>query len=198
MDEVVGNRRDRGPNLHATEPPDRPQRPVDSVRIRPARTDDLHRIVEVETECYTIPWSPRAFRSLLDRAHVRVLVAEVAADQGGDTADRDSEYGRRVVAHGVLWHIDNEAELANLAVERRHRRRGIAARLLDQLLEDASKAGVESVFLEVRESNEAAIALYLGRGFRQVGVRRHYYERPREDARILRRGLARDGNGQAD
>jgi ribosomal-protein-alanine N-acetyltransferase len=52
---------------------------------------------------------------------------------------------------------------------------------------------VSAVFLEVRESNEAALALYRKRGFEQVGVRKQYYDRPQEDARILRLDLRSPG-----
>lgn len=57
--------------------------------------------------------------------------------------------------------------------------------MLDRLLSRARCGGVTAVFLEVRDTNEPALDLYRTMGFRQVGVRREYYERPREDARIL-------------
>jgi len=144
--------------------------------IREVRAGDLGRVAEVEARCFTTPWSPRAFRSLLGKEHVTFRVAE--AETPGS--------GAQVVGHGVLWRIGPEAELANLAVAPEAQGRGIAGALLDHLLDEAERDGVRTVFLEVRASNAAALALYQGRGFRQVGLRSHYYDRPREDARVLR------------
>jgi ribosomal protein S18 acetylase RimI-like enzyme len=65
------------------------------------------------------------------------------------------------------------------------RGRGLGRALLTEVLAVARGRGVESVFLEVRESNAAALGLYRGFGFQEVGQRRGYYDHPREDARIL-------------
>lgn len=143
--------------------------------IRPAAPGDLGRVVAVEREAFTEPWSPAAFRALVDRERALFLVAE--------------EEGAGVVGHGVLWWQADEAELASLAVAPSARRRGVASRLLDALLEGAREAGMTRVFLEVRASNAAALALYRRRGFREVGRRADYYRRPREDARVLRLDL---------
>ncbi len=94
-----------------------------------------------------------------------------------------------VRGYGVLWWTLDEGELANLSVAPEARRGGVARRLLAALLKEAAEAGVLHVFLEVRESNEGAIALYRGAGFHQVGVRRRYYTAPTEDAQIMTREL---------
>ena len=67
-----------------------------------------------------------------------------------------------------------------------HRREGIAARLIDGLLEGLEGRKVREVYLEVRESNAAARTLYQGRGFTVAGMRRAYYRYPTEDALVLR------------
>jgi [ribosomal protein S18]-alanine N-acetyltransferase len=153
------------------------------IRIRDARPGDLGRVAEVEASCFTTPWSPSSFRSLIGQERVTFLVAETVA--GADPI---------VVGHGVLWRIADEAELANLAVSPDAQGRGVAGALLDRLLEEASDTGVLTVFLEVRASNRAALRLYEGRGFRQIGLRSQYYDRPREDARVLRLDLTREAN----
>jgi ribosomal-protein-alanine N-acetyltransferase len=144
----------------------------------------VDRIAEVEAACFSVPWTADAFRSLVDRTRVRVLVAELPVAARTDE-DAMSPPGVRIVGHGILWWAADEAELANLAVAPGFRGRGIAGALLDQLTRDAWAVGVQAVFLEVRSSNEAAVALYEGRGFHQVGVRRQYYTSPTEDARVL-------------
>jgi len=100
-----------------------------------------------------------------------------------------------VVAYGVVWCVADEGELANLAVRDDYRGRGLGGRLLDRLMAAAAGRGVRDLFLEVRPSNTAARALYAGRGFAEVGLRPDYYERPREDALVLRATLAPTDEG---
>ncbi len=100
------------------------------VRIRRARPDDVRRIHEVEAASYATPWT-QTFGSLVTRRGVLVLVAEL--EQDGDA---------RVMGHGVLWRVADEAELANLAVLPEVRGRGIGGALLDRLLSRARRGGV--------------------------------------------------------
>lgn len=156
-----------------------------AVRIRPAAVHDLRRIAEIEAACFSAPWTLSAFRSLIHRQTVHILVAE--RDSGSGAMERGGqEVPSDVLGYAVLWRAADEAELATLAVDPGFRGRGIAGSLLDHLIGVARADGVKSVFLEVRPSNEAALSLYRGRGFRELGVRRHYYDRPTEDAKVLR------------
>jgi ribosomal-protein-alanine N-acetyltransferase len=81
----------------------------------------------------------------------------------------------------------DEFEILNVAVARRFRRQGIASRLLDSALEFSRVAGSPHVYLEVRASNEAAIALYSRHGFTKCGLRTKYYRSPEEDALLFSR-----------
>lgn len=80
----------------------------------------------------------------------------------------------------------DEAEILNLGVAEAVRRHGIARALVRTLLAQFSAQGVRTVFLEVRESNHPARGLYEAFGFREVGRRARYYQRPVEDAVVLR------------
>ncbi len=102
-------------------------------------------------------------------------------DDPGVGSDRD----RKVVGHGVLWLLGVDGELANLAVAPDARGRGRGGRFLDALMAEAKERGVRTLFLEVRDSNEPALALYRSRGFMEIHRRRGYYRRPVEDARVL-------------
>ncbi|HZD04918.1 MAG TPA: ribosomal protein S18-alanine N-acetyltransferase, partial [Longimicrobiales bacterium] len=97
--------------------------------------------------------------------------------------------GHGVVGYAVLWWVQAHGELANLAVRREHRGRGFGSRLLDRVLERARELGIRNLYLEVRVSNERAVGLYERRGFLEIGRRRDYYQRPREDARVLLKRL---------
>lgn len=148
------------------------------MKIRPASAADLSAVVRNECASFTTPWSRSTFVALLSRPEVLFRVVE----------DEDEN----VLGHGILWHVLDEAELANLAVAPGARGQGLGGRLLDVLLAEAALRGVVQVFLEVRESNAAALHLYRERGFEPVGVRHDYYTSPREDARVMRIDLQSD------
>jgi len=90
-----------------------------------------------------------------------------------------------LVAMIVIWLIIDEAHVASIAVEHEFRRQGIARRLLAFALIDAYHAGMAKSFLEVRRGNKAAIAMYELFGYREVGVRRRYYQDNGEDAVLM-------------
>ncbi len=134
------------------------------------REEDLRAVMEIERASFSTPWSETSFRNLLAREDADLWVAIV------DDAIR---------AYAVVWYVDREAELGNLAVARRWRRRGLGRWLLDWALTAASRRGTERIFLEVRESNRGAQRLYEERGFERIGVRRRYYRAPSEDAWVM-------------
>jgi ribosomal-protein-alanine N-acetyltransferase len=85
----------------------------------------------------------------------------------------------------VLWCILDQGELANVAVTPRLRGRGLGTYLLARVLDVARERGIQTMFLEVRASNEPAHDLYRRFGFSEVGRRKAYYDHPREDALIM-------------
>lgn len=135
---------------------------------------DIEVVAALEERAFSTPWRADTFRTLLERPGAELHVL----DDGGE-----------VVGYAVLWCILDQGELANIAIREEDRGRGFGGLLLDHVLEVARSRGVRSLFLEVRESNDAAAALYRARGFHEIGRRRNYYERPREDARVLEKRL---------
>jgi ribosomal-protein-alanine N-acetyltransferase len=85
------------------------------------------------------------------------------------------EEGAEVLAFVLVWHVADELHLLNIATRADRRRGGLGRALLAHTLAYARSNGVRSVFLEVRPSNAAAIALYRGAGFTDLGVRARYY-----------------------
>lgn len=163
----------RPPKKHASAAPATPA--PEGPRIRAAVDADLDAIVRIEQLSFGDPWSRKSFSDSLERSFVRTCVVEDA--QG-------------IAGYSVVWHTGEEAELANLAVDPARRGAGLGALLLDALLADAAREGAMVMFLEVRDSNAAARALYASRGFHLVGRRKQYYQNPVEDALVLRRDLA--------
>ena len=88
---------------------------------------------------------------------------------------------------GLLqWrHLGEEAEILDLAVRQNHRRHGLASFLLQKFLDHISRSAVRAIFLEVRESNSAAVALYEKFGFQITGRRPNYYRNPEESALLM-------------
>jgi ribosomal-protein-alanine N-acetyltransferase len=94
-----------------------------------------------------------------------------------------------VVGYAIAFAVGEDGELLNVAVEPERRGKGLAGQMVDALLIELAARGVRTAFLEVRESNRAARALYGSRGFTEIGRRNAYYRRPVEDALVMRRVL---------
>ncbi len=139
--------------------------------IRKMAPGDVDRVTQLEAESFTCPWSAESFAHLLERDGCELWVLD------------DREAG--VVGYGVLWCILDQGELANFAVAPSHRGKGHGGRLLARMLEVAREREVERIYLEVRVSNAAAIGLYHGFGFTDLGRRKKYYDKPVEDALIM-------------
>ena len=156
-----------------------PARPTGAaIFVRRASSADLDAVVAIERAAFSDPWSRGSFASLLSDPRVFFVVGVDPAGGGG-----------AVAGYAVAFFVVDEAELANLAAAPHVRRRGIGGLLLDAVIREAGRRGTRELFLEVRESNAAARALYASRGFAEVGRRRGYYRRPVEDALVLRLGL---------
>jgi tRNA threonylcarbamoyladenosine biosynthesis protein TsaB len=144
---------------------------------RACGTDDLHAVEALQRQTFSNPWGAEAIRWELE--HTDVARLYVMHDSAG-----------QLVAYCACWMVFDELHINSLAIDVRRRRQGLARRLLEHVLREAAAAGARAATLEVRSSNDAARGLYEGLGFRVEGVRRDYYQDPREDAVILwRRAL---------
>lgn len=146
-----------------------------------AQPDDLAAIHELERRSHTHPWNVRHFEAALRGGGSRVSM--LRDPEGRALA------GRGIEAFCVVQVAADEMHVHNLVVRPESRRRGLGRRLLEDALEWGTGEGVRRVFLEVRQSNWGALALYRAAGFDAVSVRRDYYDSPREDALVLRREL---------
>ena len=137
--------------------------PASAVEIRRLTYADLPQVVANERRAFTSPWSLAMFVLELSKPTGICLAAEVEAPGG-----RERELGGYLICsrYDTVWHV------MNVAVDPDMRRRGIATALLERLLERV--APESQLTLEVRRSNDGAIALYERFGFRSAGVRRRY------------------------
>ncbi|MCU0312243.1 MAG: ribosomal protein S18-alanine N-acetyltransferase [Acidimicrobiales bacterium] len=159
-------------NRAAADVPDRaPDASAGAVVVESMRRRHLRAVLRIEGRTSTTPWSLGLFVAELGRGDERVYLV---ARQGG-----------RVVGYAGALLVAGEAHVTTIAVDPDHRGRAIATRLLSALVRRCVDLGVGAVTLEVRASNEAALALYRRFGFVPAGVRKGYYSKPVEDALVL-------------
>lgn len=144
--------------------------PDNEIMIREMTVDDLDTVVEIEKECFSVPWSRQGFMDALQKTDAYYIVA-VADD--------------RVVGYCGAYGVCDEADINQVAVTGDYHRSGIGERMARQLLDGLTQRGYLYTTLEVRKSNTAAIALYEKLGFVSEGIRKNFYEKPTEDAVIM-------------
>ncbi|MBI5840983.1 MAG: ribosomal protein S18-alanine N-acetyltransferase [Chloroflexi bacterium] len=141
------------------------------VNIRRMTLDDLSQVVAIDQASFSLPWPERSFRfEITDNPAARCWVAELDG---------------RIIGILVLWLIVDEAHIATIATLADFRRQGVARELLVHALKSSIEEGAVSAFLEVRESNSAALTMYRKHGFVETGRRPRYYKDNNEDAILM-------------
>lgn len=143
----------------------------DSAVIRTLASEDMEQVMELERLGHSHPWSEGIFRDCFKDGY-RLWALE---------------QDHRVLGFAVVNYLFDEAHLLNICVHPQLRGQGAGRQLLQHALAESVKDGMVCMILEVRDSNRAAIELYAGEGFREIGRRRGYYpDGPgREDARVM-------------
>ena len=149
------------------------------MKLLPIQPEHLPAIAALEALCFAEPWSEKALGLLL-------------TDQATGFAATDDRGA--VIGYGGMLLAPDEGQILNLAVSPGYRRQGVGAALLSALLAEADRRGLSTLSLEVRVSNQPAVALYERAGFTVAGRRRHFYKSPTEDAWVMIRSAK---SGQA-
>ena len=141
------------------------------VLLRKMTLDDLEQVVAIDQASFSLPWPARSFHfELTDSPASRCWVAELDG---------------RIVAMLVAWFIVDEIHIATLATHPDFRKQGIGEKLLSHVLQSAKAEGAITSFLEVRESNDAALMMYHKFGYIESGRRENYYNDNGEDAILM-------------
>ena len=140
------------------------------LNIRRMEEGDLDQVCAIEEETFSMPWSRKSFQDTISYYHTLFLVAELDGEIAG---------------YCGCYQSLEEAEITNIAVKRQLRGHGIGRRLLEELMRIGKEQGAFAYTLEVRVSNQAAIHLYESLGFVSFGIRKNFYEKPKEDAMIM-------------
>lgn len=134
--------------------------------IAPMNEKNVSQVAMLEEACFSAPWSEESLREVLGREEFLYLtVCE----------------GDEVLGYGGVYFAADEANITNIAVRSSARRRGIGNRIVNAILTEAKRRGATTVYLEVRVGNDGARRLYERCGFTLAGVRRGFYDKPKED-----------------
>ena len=139
--------------------------------IIPMTSDHLDQVAQIEQLCFSDPWSRRMLSEHLENECAATLVA-----LGSDGT---------ILGYAGLLVVLDEGYITNVAVRPDYRRQGIAGELLGVFRRFAEGNKLAFLTLEVRESNAAARALYSKYGYKEVGVRKNYYDHPKENAILM-------------
>jgi len=143
------------------------------VKIAPLEESNLARVIQIAELLEEAPrWSPTNYATLISKSPSIRRIALVATDANTD----------EVVGFVVACPIPPDAELESIGVAEGFQRQGIGRRLMDALIRDLRQSRIERLLLEVRASNQSALAFYRSLGFVQTGLRPRYYADPVEDA----------------
>lgn len=142
-------------------------------QIRKMCEQDIDEVEHIEKEIFSVPWSAKSFLDACKNENNIYLACIIDGEVAG---------------YCGLWTVLGEGNITNMAVSHKHRRKGIGRALMQEMEKRGREKEVSVFFLEVRESNSAARALYEGLGYEQIGVRKRFYEKPVESAVIMSKG----------
>lgn len=134
-------------------------------------TAHIPQIEALEQQCFSMPWTAEQLQSQMKDSRHEFIAA--VSPEGS------------VLGYVGMMYVLDEGYISNVAVSPEHRRQGIADSLIDRLCAICETLRLSFVTLEVRAGNLPAIALYEKHGFHRVGLRKNYYERPKEDALLM-------------
>lgn len=149
--------------------------------LREMTLADVDAVLAIELAVQAYPWTRGNFIDALSQGYVC----------------RVDEMGGEIRGYAVLRPVLEEAELLNIGVAAGQQRKGLGRAMLREMIEVALEKNMRRVFLEVRSSNAAALALYRSTGFGEIGVRRSYYQNASgsEDAITMACELTGEING---
>lgn len=145
--------------------------------VRELKVEDSAAVAEMEQQIFSDPWSEKSVMETVQQKQSVCFAAEKAG---------------HILGYLLVYHAADEAEIARIAVQKEARRQGAAGKLMQALEHYCEEHKMEKLFLDVRESNEAARSFYTKNGFVEDGIRQGFYTNPSEDAVLMSRQLGAD------
>ena len=145
------------------------------LRFRRMTLDDIEAVMQVEQDIYEFPWTDKIFSDCIRVGYHCWMALQQ----------------QEVVGHAVISVTTGESHMLNLSIARLYQRRGFGKQFIEFLIEQAQEKQAQTMLLEVRPSNIAAISCYNSTGFNEIGLRKNYYPAAegREDALLFARHI---------
>jgi ribosomal-protein-alanine N-acetyltransferase len=143
--------------------------------IRQMTVEDMPAVMALEQAAFKNPWSPELLQRELQHEWSTILLVEEPKESGPP----------ELLGLAIFWIVHDEVHVLNVATAPKHRRRGVARAVMDEVLARGKTRRCTLATLEVRRGNEPALALYRSLGFRPVGIRPNYYVDEGEDAIVM-------------
>ena len=138
--------------------------------IRNISENDIETIAYLESEIFSDAWSEKSIKETYENQIACILGAYKECALAG---------------YVIFYFVLDEGEIARIAVSPQYRRQGVADQIFAGLLDFCAEKSIERILLDVRTSNEPAIAFYRKSGFAEDGIRKNFYENPKEDALLM-------------
>ena len=135
---------------------------------------EASQIANLEEAIFPDPWSEKGIAETISQSHAFIVVAE----ENGEIA-----------GYCIFYYVLDEGEIARIGVSEKYRRKGIGKKILDYVTAECGTLGVERLLLDVRESNKGARDFYKSYGFVEDGIRKNFYDNPKEHAVLMSKML---------
>ena len=145
------------------------------IQFKVADSSHVDQMHEIEEAIFPVPWSRKSLAQDVCEHEIAVYIVGIC--------------GVEVVSYAGFWYVLEESHITNIAVQEGYRRQGIGGNMLKILFDSARELNVKTMTLEVRESNDGAIAMYEKADFIKVGRRKKYYSDNLEDAIVMNKEL---------
>ena len=146
------------------------------IKIEPMNSESIPAVAGIEKECFSVPWSENALKEELSNENAHFFTASLS---------------KEIIGYIGLHIICDEGYIANVAVKKAHRRKGIGNKLVSKAIDICKEHDCSFITLEVRKSNRSAISLYEKLGFEVCGERKDFYSSPTENALIMTKYFTR-------
>lgn len=147
------------------------------LKIQRAEKTELSEIAALESKIFSDAWSEKSLEETWNQKNAEIFTARYRMEE--------SDESNKIAGYVIFYYVLDEGEIARIAVSPEVRRQKTATRIYQRLEKFCEEKEITKIMLEVRESNEAARAFYSRCGFKEDGIRKNYYDTPKENAVLM-------------
>lgn len=154
------------------------------LKIQRAEKTELAEIAALESEIFSDAWSEKSLTETWNQKNAEIFTARYVRKKSEECISKPEE-DNKMAGYVIFYYVLDEGEIARIAVSSEVRRQGTATQIYQRLEKFCKEKEITKIMLEVRESNEAARAFYNRCGFKEDGIRKNYYDEPKENAVLM-------------